>query len=363
MENQDKKTVPGASNDVDLGVMFQLIGNGFRKLGNFIRELFVGFTNGMLFILIFLKKRMWWILGALVLGYSWGTYQNYKNGVKYYSVMTARFHQGSTNALYHTIGYLNNMISVGRVDELAKVLSISKADAQTLRSFEAEPIKNESEVSALYKQQFFSFYRGQVVRTDTFWTRVIPYKDFKLGLTNFDYPLQEISVVSTQIDVFKKLQQGFIDAVCSNGDLKKQLEINKKMQQDEEAAIITSIRGLDTLRAVYNEKLRRAGNGPGNTTNFNLSEQGLSNKAPELELFDKMMQLKDELRLSRQRELGNTELVQVEGAFGDVGRRSNILRQGAITTALQALTLLLVIFLVYESYNVIGYYEKKQKAS
>ncbi|MDF2187452.1 hypothetical protein [Paraflavitalea sp. CAU 1676] len=364
MENQDKKKVPGSDNDVDLGTLFQLAGNGFSKLTSFFRQLFIGFGNGMLFMLIFLKRRMWWILGALLIGYGWGTYQNYKNGVKYYSTMTARFHLGSTKALYHTIDYLNNMISAGRSNELAQLLSISKEEAASLRAFEAEAIVDEKEVSDLYRKQFLSYNRGQFLRTDTFWTRVIPYKDFKAGLTKFDYPLQEISVVSTQIDVFPKIQQGFINAVTSNGDLKKNLAISQKIQLEEEAAIVASLQGLDTLRTVYNEKLRKLNKEDGGaTTNVNLSDKSSSRASPELELFDKLMQLKDELKLSRQQEMSNTVLVQVYASFSEVGRKSNILRQGAVTTALQALALLFVIFLIYEIYNITGYYEKKQKSN
>jgi hypothetical protein len=362
MENQEKKNVPRGNNDVDLGMILSLIGRGFDKMGRLIRQFFVGVTNGILFALIFLKKRIWWIIGAILLGYGWGTYQSYESGVKYRSTMTARFNFGSAKALYNTTIYLNNLISQGRRDELSKLLSISGAEAATLRGFEVEPVNNEKQVSELYKQQFFDYNRANLyLRTDTFWTRVLPYRDFKNSLAQFDFPVQEITAVSTMPDVFPRLQQGIINAVVSNGDLQKDLEIQRKTQADEEAIIISSLNGLDTLRAVYNERLRKQGAVNAPNSSISLQDKAIVQPNPEIQLYDKVMQLKDELKLVREHKINNRDLVQVYVAFSQVGQRSDILEQGGITYALLAVTLLFLVFLAFELYRVISYYEKKQK--
>src|SRR5262249_29488979 len=152
--------------------------------------------------------------------------------------------------------------------------------------FEAEPIEDEVMISELYKKQFLSFDRSSRLRTDTFWTRTIPYKQFKEGLIKYNMPLHKLTAISLQSDLFPKLQEGIIKIITSNNTLFENVGINKKMQIDEEKMLVSSIDGLDTLRNVYNEQLRqRKGiEAPSSTTNLNVIDRALSKSAPELEL-------------------------------------------------------------------------------
>lgn len=362
MENQEKKTTPADSNDLDLGTVLQLFIRGINNLCRLVMSFFQGIINTILVILIFLKRRIWWIIGALVVGYAWGSYQNYQNGVKYHSTMTARFNFGSTRSLYSSIEYLNNLLGEGRRAEVAQLLSITPEEAASLRSFEAEPVTNEREVSELYKELYLGYNRG-AVRLDTVWTKLIPYKEFRGALTKYDYPTQTVTAVGTRPDLFAKVQQGFINVVVSNGDLQRNLEMRRAMQQEEAEIILSSLHGLDTLRNSFNELLRKGGDERPPTTTMSITQQDKTvfQTAPEIDLYNKVMQFKDELKLARQNEINNREIVQVSAGFSQVGRKSNIFKQQTASSAIQALTLLFLVFIIMEIFRALSRIEKVQK--
>jgi hypothetical protein len=362
MENYEKKSSRNDSNDIDLGSVLLILGRGFRSIGRFFYRLFVAFGDAILHTLLFLKRRMWWLIGALVIGLSLGSYLNHLNGTLYYSVMTARYNFGSTRALYSTVDYLNAMIGEHRQADLSKLLSISPAEARTIKRFSVEPLKSEKIISDLYDEYFLSSDRSFGSRTDTFWTRTIKYSEFKEGLTKYDIPIQQLTAYSIQPDIFPKIEQGLINAVVRNGTLKRNEEINKRILGDEEQILVSSIQGLDTLRQVYNERLRRAEkDAQTGTTNLTVLDRSMLKPSPELELYDKLLQFKDELKAIRAITLNNQEIVQVSASFVPLGRKVSILKQSIFNTALQLVTLTLLILVIIEIYKALGSYEKSKK--
>jgi len=362
MENQDKKISRTDNSDIDLGSALIIMGRGFKSIGRFFYSVFLALANAFLFALLFLKRRMWWLLGALVLGLGLGAYFNYSNGTMYYSVMTARYNFGSTRALYNTVDYLNALLGEDRRADISKILSISIEEARSLKSFSAQPLNNEKVVSDLYNEYYLSSDRSYRVRTDTFWTRTIKYKDFKEGLTRYDIPIQQLTAYSVRADIFPKIQNGLINTIVNNGILKKNEEINKKIQEDEEKIIISSIQGLDTLRQVYNERLRRSGNDQETgTTNLTVLDKTMLKPNPELELYEKFLQFKDELKAIRNNTLNNQEIVQIFASFNPVGKKASFFKQSLFNTAVQIVGLTLLVLIIIEIYQALGNYERKRK--
>lgn len=362
MENQDKRLSRKDNDDVDLGSALVIMGRGFRSIGRFFSGIFRAFGDAIVYALLFLKRMMWWLIAAVIIGLSLGSYLNYVNGPMYHSVMTARYNFGSTRALYNTIDYLNALISEDRLTDLSKALSISVDEAKSIKLFSATPLTSEKAISDLYYEYYLATDRRLAVRTDTFWTRTIRYKDFKEGLTKYDFPVQLLTAYSNRSDIFPKIQQGLINTIVSNGTLKRNEEINKRIQEDDEKLTITSIQGLDTLRQVYNERLRQMDRGPeSGSANLTVLDKMLVKQNPELEVFDKFLQFKDELRSIRNSTLNKQEIVQVSASFNPVGRKVSILKQTIFTTTVQVVILALIILIIIEIYRALGSYERRKK--
>lgn len=360
MEDQAKKTSNEERKDIDLGTILYAISKAFTKLGSAIYSLFVNLGESFLLVLIFLKKRIIWILLAAVVGFVYGSYLSYINGKKYYSALTARFNYGSNRALYNTVDYLNALVEEGEFNELSKLLSISEKEASSLVNFNVEAINDELIISDLYKQQFLNIDRNVRFRTDTFWTKVITYKDFKSNLTKYDLPLQKITAVSTQSNIFPRLQDGLIKSISGNGILKRNYDILQKTQNEEEQIIVASLHGLDTLRVVYNERLRQHIGSEPAVTSLAVLNQIPIKLTPELELYNKVLELKDELKTLRNQNVANQEIVQVLASFNSVGQKVSILKQNTAKYTLQAIAIGLLILVILEVYNAIDAFEKKR---
>lgn len=358
MDNHKKENQP-RDNDIDLGSLLTMAGRGLASFGRGIRAALGGLGTALVTIIVFLKRRFIWLLIAIGAGIAWGTYAGADVGPRYFSEMTARFNFKSTLTLYNTIDYLNALIGARKHSELARLLNLSQDEAEHLSGFSAEPIIDELTISELYNQNFLLFDRSSYVRTDTFWTRIIPYEKFKSSLTKFDIPNQRVKAMSSFPDGFQKIQAGLLKLITENENLKNNYAISAQSQAEEEHILMSSIRGLDTLRSVYNEKLRQGGSlTPSGATSVNVMDN-VTMTNPELQLYDKVLGLKDELRSLRNYEMSNGRLVMVYASFNPVGKKLPILQQNIIYTTLTALIIVLVILVSIEGYRVITAYEKR----
>lgn len=360
MDNHNKES-SRKDNDIDLGSLIALAGRGFSSLGHSIRVGASGLGTAIANILVFIKRKLIWLVLAGAAGFGWGMYSNVGRDYRFSSEMTARFNFKSTLTLYNTIDYLNALVVSQKHDDLARVLSLTQEEAKALGSFSAEPIMDELTVSELYKQNFLLFDRSYRIRTDTFWTRIVPYEKFKASLTKFDIPLQRVKAVSKNAEAFRKIEAGFLKLITENENLKNNYAINNEMHIEEENILLSSIRGLDTLRSVYNEKLRNSGTvSASGTTNVNLIDRPAT--SPELEIYDYVLGMKDELRSLRNYEMNNGRLVQVYASFNPVGKRVVTFEQSPLFTTVSAVIIALVILVAIEGFKVINAYEKRNKA-
>jgi hypothetical protein len=360
MEDQ-VKTPKEQSKDIDLGTFLYAVSKAVKKLVFVISSFFIHLAEFFLYFLLFLKRRIIWIVLSAIIGFAYGSYLSYSNGNKYHSTLTARFNFDSRRALYNTIEYFNSLVNERRFSELSKIFSISEKEASSLVDFHAEAVKDESVIAELYKNQFLEINRSTRVRADTFWVKAVPYKNFKNDLTKYDIPLQKVTVTSTRMDIFPKIQVGLIANIASNDILKRNQGILQETQRDEEKILMTSLNGLDTLRSVYNERLRKQGDNGSERNTLSVLTQTQAPSSPELELYDKVLELRDELKLLRYNRVFNQDVVQVLASFNSVGQRVSILKQNAVKYTLEAIALCLAILVIIEVYKSIGAYEKRVK--
>jgi hypothetical protein len=359
VESQDKSPLPiNKEKELELGDALTLIIKTFRKLGRLMARLGEAVIAG----LVFIKRRLWWILLAIVIGLGWGACESMKGGNSYKAEMTARFNYESTITLYGSIDYLNGLIGDARYDLLATLFSISRQEAAALLNFSAAPVKDPLIIADLYRQQYLDFNRSMLVRLDTLWPRMIPFNDFKKGLTSYNIPLQQITVFTRRPDIFPQLQKGLIHLISSNAVLQKKQLIKDQLQAEEENILLSSLQGLDTLRAVYNERIRNTLKRQENSsTNISLLDQSLNGPAPELALYDKTLLFRDELKRSRQNAMNNQDIVQVYVPFNQYGKKVHSFVKSCAVYALKALAAILLILLVIEFYQFIDRREKEQR--
>lgn len=360
MDSQEQKNLSGEK-DIDLGTLLGMIARGFGRLGQSIVAMLQGLAYGLLSIAIFFRRRLIWLLLAAAVGGVYGYFTSYK-AKGYYSEMTARFNFGSSHALYSTLEYLNSLIEFSLYDELAQALSITKEEAQHLINFSAEPVEDEMVLSDLYKRNFLVRDRNYSFRTDTLWAQAIPYEKFKEMISIYDIPIHRVRVNSKVPNLFGKVEAGLLKQITGNKNLQSTYAISQQWKSEEEKIILGSLQSLDTLLAVYSDRLRnlRAEGNP--ATTVNVMSGSYTATSPEMQVYEKYILLKDELRFLRNFEINNREPVQVFAPMNPVGNSDNGFRQNVGTGILYALVITLVILLGIEAYKALVAYERRTRA-
>jgi hypothetical protein len=348
--------------DVDLGQLFQrtdsAINNVFRSLARLMRRL----GNAILDFLFFLRRNLLWLLLGTLIGLGYGYYLVSKYGSRYTADLTVQANFNSTRAMYGAVDYFNALIGYGRVDELSRILKITPAEAASLRSMEANPVRSEIITSQIYQDQYIKNQFGLRPRMDTFWSRIINYNDFKSSLTKYDYPVQEITVTSTDPAIFPKIQEGIISKISSNELLQETKNKSSAANKETVDMLASSIKSLDTLSASYNKRLSNippTADSKGNSVM--LMDGNITPHFPELDIYDKILQVSDELKNAQNKYVLENNVIQIYSPFSSMGQRENFFKQAMVRYGIFGLVAAFVILTGISLYKYLNRLEKERK--
>lgn len=323
-------------------------------IGNFLSLI----GKELLLLLLFLIRNSLWLLLGAILGLGYGIYQLTTNGPKYTSQMIARANFNSAPALYNTVDYLNTLVYNGRKEDLSKIFSITPDEAGNLIDFSIEPLKSEMVTAQIYNERFLQFDRTNRIRQDTFWTRTVKYPEFKESLTKYDYPIHTISVVAKNPELFGHLQQG-ITMQLSNNDLLQQLKNEQTIINTEEERLLSgALQDIDSLSNAYTQRLRNntMQAEPGNQ--LSVLQSTTAQRFPELELFEKMLELQAELKKSRQQSMLERNIIQVLSPFNPIGQKVSSIKSIS-DRALQGLSIAAIVLLCIWLYRSLAEFEAR----
>lgn len=356
MNSLNKSSLPeNSGQEADVSLLLYKSGKALKQFILWIAALFAGLGKAVLAGLLFLLRNILWLAIGAAIGIAYAAYIVKRDGKHYVADMTVKANFNSTRSLYNTIDLFNQLIGTGRTDELADLFKISNQEAKQLVAFSISSIESELITAELYKQQFLQNDRTVKIRQDTFWMRTIKYPDFKESLTKLDYPYQQITVTSTDPTLFPKLQKGIIDYVSRN-ELLQELR-NKQVisNRDEEKLIISAIENIDTLRRAYNQRLLRGQDPSLSGGNQLMVMESTPNiKTPELDLYDKMLELQDELKSSRKRNSTEHDILEVFTPFNTIGKRLRFFDQAGTEYALTGLAISFLILLSLSIYRSVS---------
>lgn len=364
--DSSKKTSPDyQGSDGDVGFLIY-------KVGHTVKQFFVWIGRGLAVLgealsafVVFLFRNAIWLLIGTAVGVAYGYFNYTKQGAYYTSEMTVKANFNSSRALYNTIEYLNSLISASKTDELSRLLGITPTEADGLIEFSGNNVESEIITADMYKAQFMQDDRRlPKIRRDTFWLRTIEYRDFKESLTKFDYPFHEIELKSTNPSIFSKIEKGitsYISKVQLLQDIKNQQVVSNN---DEEKALVSAIQSIDTLRHAYNQRLARGESTSVPSTNQLTVVQSpptSETKTPELEVYDKLLDLLDQLKKSRIRNSTENDVIEVISPFNPVGKKLTFFQQNGTRDILSGLSLSIIILLFVGSYRKLEQMNKRKR--
>ena len=310
--------------EVDLGSLFKVIGKGFSNLFKAIGSFFKGVFHYFIVLLIFLRNNAIKLGLAAIIGGVIGLYLDVTKPKVYSSTMIVEPNFKSTQQLYNNINFYHELVKQKDSTTLADALKISPHEASKLKGFYIDPIKNENE-----KLELFDSF---IETVDTTTVKNIDIKEFKRNFTDYDYKYHKIKVRSEINDIYGKISAPIISSIVNNSYFKNQKQINDENLLENEKLLKKSLTEVDTLRNVYNEVLLAEAKKIEQGTNISLAEG--SKKRGEIELFNKRLQLGEELIENNKEKANTTEILNVVSSFNSVGAKErDLLKKNTVQLA------------------------------
>ncbi|MFT4833201.1 MAG: hypothetical protein ACI815_002866 [Psychroserpens sp.] len=295
-----------SSEEVDLGQLFQLIGNGFRKFFKFISDIFKGIFNIIIHFLLFIQKHFLKFAIAGIVGLAIGVYLDMIKEPKYISTMVVEPNFNSVQQLYNNVNFYNELAEAEDSTALAEALDINRAEAGHIREFMVESYSDENQ-----KVQLFDKF---VRSLDTTTQKAIDMEKYLLNFNSFDARFHTISVKATNNTVAKKIQPSIINSISRNDYFNLQKSISDINIELQDSLYKKQINEIDSLQLLYKRVMVKEADKPMQGTSISLGDNG-GNENKELALINKMEELKNSLVKLNEERANKSSILNVISAF------------------------------------------------
>lgn len=295
-----------SSEEVDLGQLFQLIGNGFRKFFNFIGDIFKGIFNIIIHFLLFIQKHFLKFAIAGIVGLAIGVYLDMVKEPTYISTMVVEPNFNSVQQLYNNVNFYNELAEAKDSTALAEALDISENEASHIKEFMVESYSDENQKVLLFDK----FVRS----LDTTTQKAIDMEKYLLNFNSLDARFHTISVTATNNSIAKKIQPSIINSISRNEYFNLQKSISDINIELQDSMYNKQIAEIDSLQLLYKRVMIKEADNPMQGTNISLGENG-GKENKELALINKMEELKTSLVELNEERANKSSILNVISAF------------------------------------------------
>ena len=323
------------SEEIDLGVLFNAIGNGISKLFTAIGTAVLFVLNTMLQLAVFVRKRIVYFALASILGLAAGVFLERLTPLKYIATATVEPHFDSARQLYSNVLYLNDLAAQKDSVQLASFFGISLSEAASLTKLEITPF--------VTKTSLLQEYNDYVMGLDSLVATEMSYKQYVKQISDFERKTHMLKVESTQQDVFSKLLSPLIKSVSEPTYFKEQQATQLANLELMDSITQASIVQADSLLSLFEEvRIIEANKEFSNGTNLYMSESTEDNA--EIALLNRKITLSEQIEQIRLDKLKAKNVVDVVAAFPDVGYLDESFWKNKKTQGIAAGLMLLSLF-------------------
>jgi hypothetical protein len=302
------------SEEVDLGQVFKAIGNGFSNFFKGIANIFKGLFQGLVLILLHFFKRIFWYVGAVVIGLVLGFILNATAEKSYGANMFIKTNFDSGRQVYENIRQLHQLASVDRdTVELGKILNISPTEASKLKGFYIQPGTQENEIAEMYSR-----YRQNL---DSISQTEVTYKNYKESLSSYAFPVHQIGVVSTDKFIYKEIEKTFTKELVNNDYLDELSIVNTENLKSEKVALENQVIRTGYLIDEYLKiKISQSQKPESNGTSLYMGDTEDSNSSVnEAELLKEQLKLEEQKREVLRLMVAEKDIISVISGFPSSG--------------------------------------------
>ncbi|MDG1056850.1 MAG: hypothetical protein P8O83_03915, partial [Flavobacteriaceae bacterium] len=240
---------PQPSEEVDLGQLFKMIGNGFRRLFQFIGSIFKQLFLAFVCFVFFLKKRAIILLIAAAVGLALGLVLNKTSPPIYKSSISVKQNYPTGENLYGSIEYYNGLLKDRDYEVLGRVLGTGEDVSNKIVEFSIEPIITDNDRVVMFDQY--------ITELDSLAASKVEYEAFIDNIEDYKHRNQQISIKSTTRANFKAVFTNIVDNINSNSFFKNEQAKDIFELEESKAAIEQALVQSDSLQRTYKRVLEQ----------------------------------------------------------------------------------------------------------
>jgi hypothetical protein len=305
----EKQPSNQASEEIDLGQLFQMIGNLFSKFFKFIGGILEGLLDLLIRLLIFIKKHLVKLAIAGVVGIIVGFVLDKNKEKKYISSMVVEPNFNSVQQLYNNISFYNELAKSKDSTTLGNSLGIQKG-AGAIKEFTVDSYTDENQKIKL----FDAFVRS----LDTTTQKAIDMEAYLKNFNSMDARFHRISVITTNSTLAKSFQDDLISGVTKNIYFEKQKKAKDKNLNLQEEIYKKQEKELDSLQHLYKEVMLKEAAKPMQGTSINMAGQNKA-ETKELSIIKERDKLKTAMVDLNTERVNKSDVVNVISNFPDRG--------------------------------------------
>jgi hypothetical protein len=352
MHDKNSHTNSNKSEEIDLVIFFNLIGNFFSRIIGFLKSIFRSIVSFFVFILKAIIDNFKIISIVLIIAAIAGYGLEKLKPKTYESSMYVKPYFDSKYQLVNNIEYFNALLSNEEYAAFSKIFDIPEEDSKKIISFEIN-IGPESENDKVKE------YDEYLKSLDSVRAQEISYDDFIENRDIFSSNFFEINVESKKKDIFKKLELG-LNSSFENTYSEKKMKKRDSLIYIQKENILASIESVDSLQKVYirvleeesKSKSQKIGIGEG------FSIEPAESKTREFELLNKELDLRKQLRMLDEQKVEEDVFFDTVSGFQEIGSISkSIFQKYSIIFPLLAFVVLSLIFIMRITVRFVKNYE------
>ena len=350
--SKDLQQMP-QNEEVDLGQLFNLIGNMFSRFFGFIGAIFKTIFSVIIYSLkaIIINFKII-VISMLIAGVAGFVLEKMSDDV-YRSQMLVKPYFDSKFQLVTNICHYNALIDEGGFKDLAIIFEIDSITAKKIVEFEIVP-GPETENDVILE------YDGFLKQIDSVRAQGISFDDFANNRSIYTGNLFEINAFSTKKDIFKSLEKGLNKTFVNEYSAKKRSKRDSLIALDK-ARILSSLAHVDSLKRVYVKVLKDESTKEKQGTitlkdGMSLVQERTDTK--EFELLEKELELKKELNKIESEKVEENDFFDAVSTFQEVGTKYiSLWKRYSIVFPILTFILLVLGYLTFKAIFFIKNYE------
>ncbi len=339
------------SEEIDLGQLFLLIGNAFKKVFGLVGDFFKRCFHLFILFLQFLRIHFVKFVIALLVGLGVGVILDFMNPPVYRSSMIIEPNFNSAQQLYNSIQFYNQLAEQKESKVLAEALHVTQEEASFIKTITIESFSDETQ----RMKQFSEF----ISELDSISQKQVDYENYLSNFNDINAKFHKIQIEATSPEVAKKCQESIVISVEDNEYFRLQREVNDYNLSLKDSIIKNQQAELNSLLAFYKELKVIEAKKPEGSTSISFAESQ-AEQTLDIEILNQAKELKDEIIELNQEKANTKNTINIISEFPNRGALiDDILKKHVV---LMPLLFVLILFLVLSIISLNKYllsYEKR----